>query len=127
MLGPAERQFWERNGYLWLEGFIPAGEVAAIRSWTEEIAAWPDTPGRWMRYYERAPGDTPGKVLARIENFLPYHSGLDALFRSGRLAGAPSTFGPSVSSVARIRWLPTSTRSWIAYWTSRSRRPLATE
>lgn len=87
MLGPAERRFWERNGYLWLEGFLPASEVAAIRCWTEEITAWPDAPGRWMRYYERAPGDAEGKVLARIENFLPYHTGLDVLFRSGRLAG----------------------------------------
>ena len=87
MLGPVERRFWERNGYLWLEGFLPAPEVAAIGGWTEEITAWPDTPGRWMRYYERAPGGAEGKVLARIENFLPYHRGLDALFRGGRLAG----------------------------------------
>jgi hypothetical protein len=86
MLSPAERSFWERNGYLWLEGFLPANEVAALQCWTEEIAAWPDTPGHWMRYYERAPGGADGKVLARIENFLPYHAGLDALFRGGRLA-----------------------------------------
>ncbi len=87
MLGAAERRFWERNGYLWIERFLAANEVAAIRCWTEEIGAWPDAPGRWMRYYERAPGGEEGKVLARIENFLPFHTGLDGLFRSGRLAG----------------------------------------
>jgi hypothetical protein len=87
MLETEQRRFWDRNGYLWLEGFLSEPETVELGRWTAEIAAWPDTPGRWMRYYERAPGGgDAGKVPARIENFLPYHPGLDALFRGGRLA-----------------------------------------
>ncbi len=82
MLDAKQRSFWQRNGYLWLPGFLDADDTAAVRQWTEEIMAWPDTPGKWMRYYERTGGQ---KLLARIENFLPYHPGLDALFRQGRI------------------------------------------
>jgi hypothetical protein len=86
----AERQgFWKRNGYLWIRGFLAPPETAEVGRWTAEIAAWPDTPGRWMRYYEAGAGG--GKLLARIENFLAHHAGLDALFRGGRLAAVLET------------------------------------
>lgn len=92
MLAGEHRDFWTHNGYLWLRGFLTPSETRELAAWTAEITAWPDTPGRWMRYYERAPGgaddDTAtgrGQVLARIENFLPYHQSLAALFEDGRL------------------------------------------
>jgi hypothetical protein len=75
--------FWTRNGYLWIPGFLTAAETAALLDWTAELAARPDTPGRWMRYYERPRGGE--RMLARVENFLPFHPGLDALFRAGRI------------------------------------------
>src|SRR5262245_16620233 len=74
-LDAAQREFWERNGYLVLERFFSASDVADVARWTEEITAWPDAPGRWMRYYEAAPSG--GKLPARLENFLPYHAALD--------------------------------------------------
>jgi 2-aminoethylphosphonate dioxygenase len=81
-----QRTFWERNGYLWVPRFFSPSEVADLVRWTAEITAWPDTPGRWMRYYERGPGGPGTKMPARIENFLAHHPGLDAVFRGGRLA-----------------------------------------
>jgi hypothetical protein len=84
MLDAGQRDFWARNGYLWLRGFLAPDEVTAVTRFTEEIAGWPDTPGRWMRYYEAGPDGA--RLLARIENFLPHHPGLDARFRGGRLA-----------------------------------------
>jgi hypothetical protein len=86
VLDDARRAFWKRNGYLWLEGFLAPATTRDLVGWTDEIAAWPDTPGRWMRYYERAPGAPSGRSLARVENFLPYHSGLDGFFGAGRVA-----------------------------------------
>ncbi len=84
MLDAEQRRFWKRNGYLWLEGFLTAGETRDVLVWTDEVTAWPDTPGRWMRYYERSADGS--RVLARLENFLPYHPGLDRLFRAGRVS-----------------------------------------
>jgi hypothetical protein len=95
MLESAARQHWTRHGWLWRRGFLDADEVRNLRQWTEEIAAWPEIPGRWMRYYERG-GDPGSKMLARIENFVPYHPGLASLIGGARvmdllaeLAGEP--------------------------------------
>jgi len=84
MLDAAAREHWERNGWVWLRGFFTATERAELRRWTDEIAAWPETPGTWMRYYERHP-TTSERMLARIENFVPHHAGLAALFADRRL------------------------------------------
>jgi hypothetical protein len=83
ILSPDQQAFWKRNGYLWLQGFLSPDEVERLGRWTAEIAAWPDTPGRWMRYYERGVGGA--KVPARVENYLPHHEGLRALLCSGRV------------------------------------------
>jgi 2-aminoethylphosphonate dioxygenase len=82
MLDAAQETHWARHGWLWLRRFLTADEVQALRVWTEEIVAWPEVPGRWMRYYEKQPGG--GKMLARIENFVPYHAPLAALFAAPR-------------------------------------------
>jgi hypothetical protein len=88
MLDAAARDQFRRHGYVWLRGFFTSGETDELRRWTDEIAGWPETPGRWMRYYERPAGDPGAKMLARIENFFPYHAGLAALFSSARVMDA---------------------------------------
>lgn len=94
-IGAAELEHWRENGWVWLRGSLDAGEVRDLKAWTEEIAAWPEIPGKWMRYYER-PAKDAAKMLARIENFVPYHEGLAALFLGtrmlellGKLCGEP--------------------------------------
>ncbi|HJQ84782.1 MAG TPA: phytanoyl-CoA dioxygenase family protein [Candidatus Binatia bacterium] len=84
MLDATARTHWTRHGWLWLRGFFGVDEMRDLVRWTDEIASWPETPGRWMRYYERPQG---AKLLARIENFVPYHEGLAELFASPRLLG----------------------------------------
>ena len=80
MLDPRASDHFRRHGYAWLRGFFSAVETRDLARWTAEVAGWPETPGRWMRYYERSGGDPQAKQLARIENFVPYHPGLAALF-----------------------------------------------
>ena len=85
MLDATATDHWTRNGWVWLRGFLSEGDTRDLVRWTDEIATWPEIPGRWMRYYERRAGDPAGRILARIENFVPYHEGLAALFGSPRL------------------------------------------
>ena len=85
MLDATARDHWKRHGWVWLQGFFDAATTRDVARFTDEIAAWPETPGRWMRYYERRAGEPGGKMLARIENFVPYHAGLAALFGSPRV------------------------------------------
>jgi hypothetical protein len=72
---------WRKNRYLVLQGALDAVERQELGRWTEELAAWVETPGKWMKYFE--PG--PARLLCRVENFLPYHEGLRALLRRADL------------------------------------------
>ncbi len=65
---------WNESRYALLRGALDAGEQRALLDWVKTLAAWPETPGRWMKYFE---GD--GRQLCRVENFLPYHDGLREL------------------------------------------------
>lgn len=80
-----DKVHWDRHGWVWLRGVLRAGETRDLIRFTDEIAAWPETPGKWMRYYERRRDEPATRLLARIENFLPYHAGLAALLGSPRL------------------------------------------
>ena len=85
LLGTDDARHWEKNGWLWLRGFLAESEVRQVAAWTEEISSWPEAPGKWMRYYERRGGAGGQKMLARIENFVPYHRGLADLFLGDRM------------------------------------------
>ena len=85
MLDAAEMEHWRRHGWLWLRGFFTPEDIQNVVRWTDEIAGWPEIPGRWMRYYERRGSEPGDKMLARIENFVPYHDGLARMFTSGRV------------------------------------------
>ena len=84
MLDAAAKEHWRRHGWVWLRAFLGPDEVAELARWTDEIAAWPERRGVWMRYYERRKDGAADKMLARIENFMPYHAGVAALFSSAR-------------------------------------------
>jgi 2-aminoethylphosphonate dioxygenase len=82
MLDAAAREHFARHGWVHLRRFLSGDDTARLARFTDEITAWPEVPGKWMRYYERRPGDD-GKMLARIENFVPYHEALAALLTTG--------------------------------------------
>src|SRR5258708_145722 len=84
MLAAESREHFRRHGWVHLPGFLSATETASLLAWTDEIAAWPETPGAWMRYYEKGP-EGSGRMLARIENFVPHHDGLARLLTTGRV------------------------------------------
>jgi hypothetical protein len=81
-LDATSRDHWQRHGWLWLHGWLSAEESRQLVRWTDEIAAWGEEPGKWMRYYERRDGE---KMLSRIENFVPYHAGLAGLLLGPRM------------------------------------------
>ncbi len=84
MLDAEARAHWDRHGWAWLRGFLDRDATRTLERWTDEVAAWPEERGAWMRYYERRAGEPSGKQLARIENFVPYHEGLRTLFGGPR-------------------------------------------
>ncbi len=92
-LEPAHLAHWEAHRWLLLRGALSTEERADLLRWTEELESWPETPGKWMKYFE--PGEA--RPLCRVENFLPYHDGLRGLLSRSdllecleRLLGEPS-------------------------------------
>jgi ectoine hydroxylase-related dioxygenase (phytanoyl-CoA dioxygenase family) len=56
-------------------------DVAAVRTWVEEVAAWPDD-GPWLHHRELTDA---GPQLCRTENFVPFHDGLRGLLAGGSM------------------------------------------
>jgi hypothetical protein len=83
MLAAEPSAHFRRHGWVHLPGFLNPSETASLVAWTDEVTTWPETPGAWMRYYEKAPDG--GRMLARIENFIPYHEALATLLTTGRV------------------------------------------
>ncbi|HZS32785.1 MAG TPA: phytanoyl-CoA dioxygenase family protein [Methylomirabilota bacterium] len=78
---------YRRDGFLVCRGLLGPEAVADVRRWTEEIQAWPETPGAWMVYGEPSLREPGRRLVNRIENFYPYHPGFEALFDGDLLLG----------------------------------------
>lgn len=76
------RTSWRENRWVRLRAALDPAECEALRGWTDELAAWPETPGKWMKYFE--PG--AARLLCRVEDFIPYHAGLRELLARPDLA-----------------------------------------
>lgn len=78
------RQF-ATHGYVVWPGLFSTAEAEAIRAWVDEVQDWPETPGKWMKYFEQ---DAAGhRLLNRMEDVLPFHAGFRDLALSRRMAG----------------------------------------
>ena len=73
--------FWEENGYLLLPGSLSPLELNLLEGWTAGLSELPETPGKWMKYFERSRVDRARTLLCRIENFVPYHEGFSRFLR----------------------------------------------
>ena len=88
VLTPEQIDCFHRDGFVFVPRFYGAQDMVRIAAWTDEVAAWPEQPGRHMVYHEdslRAP-DT--RVVQRIEDVTPFHSGFQGLFTEGRMRRA---------------------------------------
>jgi ectoine hydroxylase-related dioxygenase (phytanoyl-CoA dioxygenase family) len=74
-----------RDGFVVVRGLYDARAMADITAWTDDVQARPETPGKWMKYFDESLVASGERVLNRIENFCPYHDGFDGLMRRGAL------------------------------------------
>jgi len=81
----AELTAFQQDGFLVARGLLAPGHLADIRRWTDQIAAEPEVPGRQMVYYEDSLTRPGQRIVQRIENFCPFHSGFDHLLRRSPL------------------------------------------
>ena len=87
-LTDAQTAAFRRDGFVFAPGFYDRAEMAAISAWIEEVAAWPEAPGRHMVYHEDSLIEPDKRLLQRIEDVTPFHAGLKALFMRGHMRQA---------------------------------------
>ena len=80
-------KFWDENGYLVLTDYFTPEQVEDLNSWVEDLESRPETPGKWMKYFETPANDPTGRQLCRVENFLQYHEGFAGLLEGERVIG----------------------------------------
>ena len=78
---------FQRDGFVVMPGLFDREEVHRISAWTDELQALPERPGHCMMYFEPSLLEPGKRVLQRIENFCPFHSGFAALCEGDKLCG----------------------------------------
>ena len=73
---------WNRDGYVLIKSSLNDAERSDLARWVEELAGWPEAPGKWMKWYENV---VSGRQLCRVEDFVPYHTGLANFLQSSEL------------------------------------------
>ena len=92
-----QHQFWNNNRYILLRNSLLPETAKNLCDWTEDLFQWPESPGKWMKYFETSSFKTDNKLLCRLENFIPYHPRYAAFLqdekkeydRRARLLGKP--------------------------------------
>jgi len=85
---------WHRDGYLVLSQengncYFNEEQIKHLLEWTKEIEEWPETPGKWMKYYETSKKDG-SRILQRIEDFFEYHEHFNQTFNGPKFMGLVS-------------------------------------
>lgn len=85
-LTPGQIETFRRDGFVLVRGFYNADEMADITAWVDEVQHWPETPGKYMMYFEETKSGE--RILNRIENVPPYHVGFARLTGDDKMRGA---------------------------------------
>jgi hypothetical protein len=84
----AEIDQFRRDGFVMVRGLFDPAAMGQITAWTDEVEAYPDAPGKYMKYFEESQLQASGpaqpnlRLLNRLENFAPYHGPFGDLTRS---------------------------------------------
>jgi ectoine hydroxylase-related dioxygenase (phytanoyl-CoA dioxygenase family) len=84
--GVADGDCLQRDGYLVVREFFDRDSLAQLLRWTQELQTAPEVSGRHWVYREDSFTAPVRRVIQRIENFCPYHTGFDQLIRHSALA-----------------------------------------
>jgi hypothetical protein len=88
LLSAAEVAAFRRDGFVVVRQFFARDEMRRVTGWVDELQAYPEVPGAHMMYFEQSAGEPGRRLLNRIENFAPFHSGLGELVVGRKLIDA---------------------------------------
>lgn len=79
LIDKSDITFFKENGYLHIKNFYNTNEHDIIEGLTNILEQWPDSYGKWMKYYEK------DDQLSRMENFLDYDPELNKFLNSVKI------------------------------------------
>ena len=62
---------WRRDGFVVVRGLVGAAEIAEVTRWANAVQAWPEMPGKHMKYFDGSLTEPGARLLNRVENFCP--------------------------------------------------------
>lgn len=97
-----------RQGYIVLKSAFSGARLDELRFLADRLEAAPETPGRWLKYFEPGPGGT--RLLNRVEAFLEHFSEASSVLGNPTMhAGVASAFGrPYVLFKEKLNFKPAS-------------------
>jgi len=78
-LSQTELDHFKTHGYVHIPNPFNQSQLSTLQNWTKDLCGWPETPGKWMKYFEGS--ETESRLLCRVENFVPFHQGFEKLIR----------------------------------------------
>lgn len=81
-LNAQQKSHWKQHGYIIIRDFLSAAERDNLGIWCDELTSWPETPGKWMKYFEQ--NQLNQRQLCRVENFIDYHAELNEIAQGTR-------------------------------------------
>jgi ectoine hydroxylase-related dioxygenase (phytanoyl-CoA dioxygenase family) len=90
MLTKQQIEEFDRDGYVIVRGLYTDDELRQITEWTEEVTTWPEIPGKYMMYFEKSQLDPNQRILSRMEDIEPFHTGFSQLFTTDKMQGCVS-------------------------------------
>ncbi len=76
---------FKNTGYLLVRNLYDTDTMQQITRWTDEVSTYPEVPGKYMMYFEQSKLDPKQRILNRMEDIEPYHSGFSELFTRGAI------------------------------------------
>jgi len=93
VLSDAQVASFREAGFLFVPEMFSKDEMQNITAWTHDLADRAEEIGKEWKYFETARTDG-GRILNRIENFVPHHAQMGALVQDDRfLAACSQLFG----------------------------------
>jgi ectoine hydroxylase-related dioxygenase (phytanoyl-CoA dioxygenase family) len=79
LLAPEHLEQYKRDGFVIARGAFSDADMKLIESWTTELAARPEEPGKHWVYHEKSKLDPEVDLISRIEYISPFHEGFAEL------------------------------------------------
>ena len=84
-LSKKQLEFYKTQGYLVCNDIFSSQEINNIVKWSLEIENFPETKGKWMKYYDQSLKEQSKNTLTRVENFFDYHKEFKSFFSTKKI------------------------------------------